>query len=253
MAGLSVHSGDAHRAVRAFAARLAESVAIEGLYVGGSLATGDHLPWCSDLDLVAVTRGRPDRQTAGVVKSLHRSVPAALRLGCAYVPTEDVADVERPHITWSHGRFFRRPVSTVARADLLRHGLVVVGPPVARLIPAVEVRQLRVGVVDELLGYWSQVLGRRSFWRRDEHVDLALLTMARARTTLASGALPTKTEALERLADLGVPPALVEEIRRRRSGETVPVSPARRMRRAREARRITSALVAEMLAEHGAA
>lgn len=250
MARLSADPSAAHRAVREFAARLAESVPIEGLYVGGSLATGDHLPWCSDLDLVAVTRERPDRRTTGVLKGLHRAVPAELRLGCAYVPREDVADVSIAHHTWSHGRFFTRPLSAVVRADLLRHGIVVQGPPVARLIPAVDDAQLRSGVVEELHGYWAQVVRRHSFWLRDEHVDLAALTIARARITLETGTLPTKTEALERLAELGVSAELVEEIRGRRSGRPVTVGWIDRLRRARRARRFTATQVSEMLADH---
>ncbi|MCW2797213.1 nucleotidyltransferase domain-containing protein [Nocardioides sp.] len=247
MAGLNVDAGDAHRAVRQFADRLVETVPVDGLYVGGSLATGDHRPWCSDLDLVALIPTPLDRRVTGLVRRLHGSVPTELRLGCTYVPREEAADVAVPHPTWSHGQFFRRPLTAVARADLLRHGLVVQGPPAARLIPSVDDAQLRAGVVDELRGYWSQVVGRRSFWLRDEHVDLALLTMARARITLTSGELLTKSEALERLADLGVQPDLVEEIRRRRAGESVDVGWGRRLRRAREARRLTSRAMTRML------
>jgi hypothetical protein len=55
---------------------------------------------------------------------------------------------------------------------------------------------------------------------------------------LTAGELITKTEAIRRLADFGVPATLAQQIRRRRDGQVVTLSPVQRFRRARSARRI---------------
>jgi hypothetical protein len=55
---------------------------------------------------------------------------------------------------------------------------------------------------------------------------------------LSTGELITKTEAISRLAEFGVPAALAAEIRRRRDGQAAVLSTGQRVRRARLARQI---------------
>jgi Nucleotidyltransferase domain len=206
------------------------------LYVGGSLATGDYRPGISDMDLAAVIARPlgPARQDA--VQAVHRELiaaePAAAKLHCVYVPADDLTDVTREHWTWAVEQFFERVFSGVARAELRAFGFAVFGEPPRTVIPEVTDDALRAAVKGELTGYWTRALDREHIWLEDIYVDLSLITLARADATLGGDGLITKREAIGRLARFEVPDQLITEIRRRRDGERVPVSPAYRAQRA---------------------
>src|SRR4051794_38879942 len=72
---------------------------VTDLLVAGSLATGDHLPGVSDLDLVALTDGPVDAAREARLVAVHRRLDAGsaagLHLGCVYVDTATIADVPR--------------------------------------------------------------------------------------------------------------------------------------------------------------
>jgi len=67
---------------------------------------------------------------------------------------------------------------------------------------------------DELAGYWSWASRRPWLFMRPHLADLALLSMARIRHTLATGDLVSKTDAIARVK---APQVIVDGIRRRRS------------------------------------
>jgi len=238
---------DVREVLGEFAGRLGRAVPIVGLYVGGSIATGDYRPGLSDMDLVAVTERAVGGGDARSLRRLHEQLivdrPAARLLGCVYAPRAQADDVLTTHVTWSHQRLFRRPLSAVARAELLAYGLVLVGQQVRAVLPDVDAQQLRDAVLVELAGVWTRTLRSPSSWWRDQDVDLALLTMARAHATLTDGTLITKGQALDRLPDLGVAPELVAEVRRRREGTPPVVGPRQRLRRARLAHRTIGSLI----------
>jgi hypothetical protein len=74
-------------------------------------------------------------------------------------------------------------------------------------------------------------------WLQDSWVDLGLTVLPRVSAVLSSGDLITKTEAIGRLGDFGVPAGLAGEIRRRRDGQLVRLGAVRRVRRALVVRR----------------
>jgi hypothetical protein len=90
----------------------------------------------------------------------------------------------------------------------------------------------------EIGDYWRRMARKRKCWLQDIWVDLGLTVLPRAEAVLTTGDLITKTEAIDRLARFGVPPALSDEIRRRRDGQLVTLSAAKKIRRAQLARRI---------------
>jgi hypothetical protein len=187
------------------------------------------------MDLAAVTAQPLSPVQESRIQDLHRqliaSQPAAGKLHCVYVPAGELAGVRSEHPTWAVQQFFRRAFSGVARAEMLRYGFAVFGPPPAALIPEMTTAELHQAVRDELTGYWSSALNRPKIWLEDIYVDLSLITLARAEATLADGSLITKREALGRLDRFNVPVSLIEEIRARRAGQPVPVSPAERLHR----------------------
>lgn len=231
--------------VAAFANALRPIAGVVGLYAGGSLATGDYQPGRSDLDLVAVIAAPLGRAERGQLRRLHRSLSntyaSAAALHCVYMPRDDMLDVAARHLTWAHNRLYRRAFNGVGRAEVLAAGVVVMGPPPALVLPPVGADGLRAAVLGEVTGYWPGALRRPWVWLDDAHVDLGLLTLARAEATLSEGRLITKREALTRLDRLGVGPRLADEIARRRGGRPTVLGRADRVRRARTVRRLVAA------------
>lgn len=231
--------------VQECAERVRPLAGVAGFYAGGSLATGDYQPGISDLDLVAVVELPLTADQEAQVADLHRELmqvrPAAAKLHCFYVPQPEIGDVAQPHVNWAHGELYRRPMSGVVRADLLRHGVTVLGPPPAELVPPVSDADLADAARSELTGYWSGAVAKRHIWLEDVYVDLGLTTLARVEATLTEGRLITKTEAIARLARFDVPPDLVAEIAARRRGDDRSLSMAARTRRAGVARNLVRA------------
>ncbi len=195
---------------------------VTDLWVAGSLATGDHVPGVSDLDLVAVADGLVDDARTAELSALHRQldagVAAGAALGCVYVDAGKALDVAALHATWTHGARVQRILSGITRAELVRHGVVLLGRPPGVVLPAMGADEVRRAARDELTGYWASA-ARNPWWCLDPaFADLALTSMARGRYALASGDLLTKTAAVEQAA---APAWLVDDLRRRRQGEPV--------------------------------
>jgi hypothetical protein len=233
--------------VATFAGSLGGAVDLVALYAGGSLGTGDFRPGSSDLDLAAVVAAGPDDAHQAVLTRVHRELaaadPSAAKLHCFYLPQDTLDDPGAAQLNWAHGELYRRPFTVVARAELLRHGITVVGPAPDRFFAPVDPADLRAAARAELTGYWAGAVGKAHLWLQDLYVDLGLLTVARVEATVAEDRLLTKTEALARLDRFGVPAQLVEEIARRRAGDTVVLTGAERARRAEVARGIVELAV----------
>src|SRR5215469_9111586 len=77
-------------------------VDLRGLYLYGSLTTGDFSPASSDIDVIAVMERRPDSATLDRLQSLHlglgRAGGAFTRLNCLYVTAGTLADPQRLHL-----------------------------------------------------------------------------------------------------------------------------------------------------------
>jgi hypothetical protein len=240
---------DAVTAIAAFQEAVRPVIWVSGLYADSSLgrADGD----VGALGLVAITESRPGRRGQRRLRRAHRRLsraggPAA-RLTCCYVPETEAPAITARYLTWVGGRFGRQPLTAIARAGLLRGGIVISGPPPSRFLPPLDDAALRRAVSRELASYWRPVAARRRIWLRDSCVDLGLITLAQAGAILADGRLITREEAISRLGDLGVPAGLAAEIARRQTDEPVPSALRYRLRRARTARRLMAAGIADLL------
>ncbi|GAA1512725.1 nucleotidyltransferase domain-containing protein [Kribbella lupini] len=207
------------------------SLPAQAIWVHGSLALGDFVPSRSDLDLVCVVAGDPD---PAAIKAIHRPLtsPLGRRLHCTYIPVDSLADATLRHPTFAQERYFARPVTPVTRRELLLADRALAGPPPSSLLPATTDAELADFVRTDLLTFWHPVTRKRRPWLRDIWVDLAMVTLARAETTLRTGTLITKQAALARLPALGAPAAVVEDIHRRRYGGAVNRSTSWRLHRA---------------------
>jgi hypothetical protein len=210
----------------AIAEELARQLAALGwvsdLLVGGSLATGDYVPGVSDLDLVAVVVGPVDRRRQDVLSALHRRLDSGagtdLKLGCVYADSARLVVLEEKHPTWTHGQLVQRTLSGIARAELVRHGYSILGRSPLEILPEMSDDEVRAAARAEITGYWAATARRPTVWLNTAFADLGLTSMARGRHTLATGALLTKTEAIEQ-AD--APSWLIDQVRARRQGKDV--------------------------------
>lgn len=211
-----------HHAVEAIAGRLRVLGWITDLWVAGSLATGDHVPGVSDLDLVALVDGgfAPRRRAAiaEIHADLDDALPAGTDLGCQYVEARLLLDREALHPTWTHESLVDRILSGITRAELVRHGYAILGRTPADVLPPMSDDDVREAARAEVLGYWAWATRRPAMWLSPVIADLGLTAMARGRHALATGHLLTKSEAIEEAA---APAWLVAELRARRRGEAV--------------------------------
>jgi Domain of unknown function (DUF4111) len=186
----------------------------------------------------------PDPAAEAALTRLHQELAeaddTAAKLHCFYLPRDRLADPAEEQLNWAHGELYRRPFTVVARAELLRHGVTVLGPEPASLFAPVDAAALRAAARAELTGFWARAVRKPHLWLQDVYVDLGLLTLARIEATVTEDRLLTKREALTRLDRFGVPGWLVEQIGRRRAGDSVTLTAADRAGRAVVARRIVA-------------
>ncbi|HEX5090130.1 MAG TPA: nucleotidyltransferase domain-containing protein [Nocardioides sp.] len=213
---------DPQAVLDAFGDRLSKLGWVSDLWVGGSLATGDHLPGVSDMDLVALVDGRVDADRQSSLAAVHREldsgVAAGADLGCVYVDARELADAEARHPTWTHGALVQRILSGISRAELVRHGRAQFGRPPADVLPPMSDDDVREAARAEVCGYWAWAARRPAMWLDPVVADLGLTGMARGRYALITGRLLTKSEAVEQAR---APQWLVGQLRARRRGEAV--------------------------------
>ncbi|MFJ6660000.1 nucleotidyltransferase domain-containing protein [Streptomyces sp. NPDC091377] len=191
------------------------------VWVHGSLAGGDYQEGRSDLDLVAVLPAPLTARTVWRLALLHarlRAEPLAAELHCSYLTPQTAAGAGRRHLTWAHEELFRRPVTPVARRELLDFGRVLHGAPPAALLPPVPDSELAAFVVRDQREFWRPMVDKAELWTRDIWVDHGLITLARATVTLQDGRLISKGEALDLLPGMGAPEEVVADVRSRRYG-----------------------------------
>lgn len=225
-----------------FRDRLLEVVELRGLYLYGSLTTGDFSPASSDIDLIAALERRPDGAVLGRLRSLHldlgRAGGAFTRLNCLYVTAGTLADSQRLHPYWYGDRFTEWQLKLMTMAELAHSGRALYGPWPPMGLREVSLADLQSHVRDDLDVYWRPMVGRPDTWLEDRWVDFGLVTLRRAAAVLHDGELITKSEAIGRLADFGVPAWLSDQIRHRRAGEDVSLTKPQRHTRASLVRKI---------------
>ena len=216
-----------HPAVDALGLKLSYAGWVSDIWLHGSLATGDHRPGVSDIDVVAITTRPLGASDVGDVERMHRHLDATWpgsALGCTYVDAAGLSAPEASHPTWTHGRRVERHLSAMVRAELLDHGRTLLGREPAAVLEPMSRDDVRDAVRQELTGYWSWAVQRPWLFLDPRHADLALLSMARARVTLESGKLVTKAGAAPHVR---APQRVVAGLARRRTGDSraAPVAP----------------------------
>jgi hypothetical protein len=180
---------------------------VVGLYLYGSLATGDFAPETSDVDFVVVTEGELDDAQVGALAALHAGLKARggwfAALEGSYIPRAalrrwDPANARHPHL--SHERPFGwedHGADWVIQRHVLReHGVAVAGPPLRPWIDPVGPDELRAAVARLLGDFWAGHGGSDEFLRPRAYQVFAVQTMCRALHALEHGGIASKPAAL---------------------------------------------------------
>lgn len=176
-----------------------------GMYLYGSLASGDFDPRRSDIDFVATAEELPDRLIPAL-GAVHARMAAsdlrwALKLEGSYISRKalrryDPADAPCPQINEGHFSVARHGSDWVIQRHILREqGVVVAGPPLQTLIDPVQPNDLRRAVLGILHEWWSPMLQNPARLRNTGYQSYAVLTMCRALYTLEHGAVVSKLAA----------------------------------------------------------
>jgi predicted nucleotidyltransferase len=224
--------------------RLAARSDVVGVYVYGSLMTGDYSPSASDIDVVVLVEREPDQAMTAELKEMHTALAGtggpAGQLHCLYVAADAASDPERLCTYWFGDRMTQWRMKLLTQAELASVGVALHGPWPPPAIKPIPVADLQASVRAELTGYWRPLTRRFKHWLDDSSIDHALIVLPRAEALLTTGELITKGAAIGRLGDFDVPDSLAREVRGRRDGMTtgVAVGGMRRVFRALLARRI---------------
>ena len=176
-----------------------------GMYLYGSLSSGDFNPETSDIDFLFVTEDTLSSETIAQLEAMHKQTWAsshkrAGELEGAYLPKglfrrHDPDGPPCPMV--NEGRFYVEKLG--ASWDIQRHvvrefGVVIEGPDPKSLIDFVGLDDIRRAVMDILHEWWFPMLEDPS-WLSDHprgYHSYAILSMCRAMHTLEHGTIVSK-------------------------------------------------------------
>jgi hypothetical protein len=179
------------------------SEAFYGMYLYGSLASGDFNPHSSDIDFLVVTKGGLSTEMIPALEAMHlqlatSGLPYATKLEGAYMPLGVLPRYnpnDPPFPQVNEGRFYveRQGVDWVLQRHILReHERIVSGTSLQALIDPVSPDQMRQAVQELLQTWWAAMLQAPARLESSEYQAYAILTMCRALYTLQHGALISK-------------------------------------------------------------
>jgi predicted nucleotidyltransferase len=176
-----------------------------GVYLDGSLATGDFAEHSSDIDVLVVTEEALSDEVVAALGTMHARLATgtskwARELEVSYIPRRalrrfDPDDNCHPCIqrggdqlvTEEHGRDW-----VIHRHVIREHGASFAGPDPRTLIDPVDAGDLRDAVVSLLHGWWMPAPTCRRWLDNPFYRSYAVLTMCRMRYTLQHGVVVSK-------------------------------------------------------------
>ncbi len=179
-----------------------------GMYLYGSLSSGDFNPDTSDIDFVFVTRDSLSDATISRLEAMHQqtwatSLRRAGELEGAYVPQELLRRHDpngAPCPTVNEGKFYVAPLGSdwiIQRHVIREYGVIVEGPDPKTLIDSVSPEEIRSSVKGVLSEWWFPMLEDPS-WLRNHPVGyhaFAVITMCRVLHALEHGTVTSKPKA----------------------------------------------------------
>ena len=178
-----------------------------GLYLHGSLASGDYNPRTSDIDFLIVTRDELPVELLPRLAAMHARLTAsglkpAAKLEGSYIPLAALRRYDPPHVEHPalrvDGTFTKDghgPDWIIQRHYLRQQGIVISGPPLQELIDPVPPADLQRAVLGILQEWWSTPFPNPTRFDSPEYRAYAVLTMCRALYTLMAADIISKPAA----------------------------------------------------------
>ena len=174
-----------------------------GLYLYGSLASGDFNLETSDIDFLVVTADELPPEMIPALEEMHARLTAsplkwAAKLEGTYIPRQairryDPNDLARPCI--NEGRFYLAGQGSdwvIQRHIIREQGVVVLGPAPQTLIDPVPAKDIQWAVLAFLRGWWAPMLEQPKRLQSSEYQAYAVVTMCRILYTLQIGTIASK-------------------------------------------------------------
>ena len=177
---------------------------LTGMYLYGSLSSGDFDPRSSDIDFVAVSESDFSEDQIAALEILHKELWAsgmkwAAKLEGSYISRQafwryDPQD--GPYPTVNEGNFYLAGHGSdwiIQRHIVREHGAVLIGPPPHTLIDPVSPEDIRRGAVGVLHEWWMPIMQENPGWIEPRlYQAFAVLTMCRVLYTHHHRAIASK-------------------------------------------------------------
>ena len=176
-----------------------------GMYLYGSLSSGDFDPESSDIDFLVVTTSTLSDKAIAELRSMHQRIwksglKWASKLEGSYIPKRDIRRHDpqsAPCPTVNEGKFYldKRGSDWIIQRHVIREqGTVLTGPDPKTLIDPVSPQDIRRAVKGVLLEWWAPMLEDPSWLKNhgSEYHAFAILSMCRALHALKHGTIVSK-------------------------------------------------------------
>jgi hypothetical protein len=179
-----------------------------GMYVYGSLSSGDFDEASSDVDFLVVTRSELHAGQLSRLAAMHAEIkdsgaPFTGLLEGSYIPVgamrrHDPANSHHPSIgvDWEFGVREHGWNWVLERDNILRSGYALTGPAPSALIDPVGPEELKTAVRKVLDEFWARI-GKPDWLELAAYQAFVILTMCRALYTLDTGEQATKPRAAQ--------------------------------------------------------
>ncbi len=181
-----------------------------GMYLYGSLSSGDFNPETSDIDFLVVTKDFLLERTIKELENMHKqtwatSLKRAGELEGSYIPKSLIRRHDPnglPCPTVNEGKFFvdQRGSDWIIQRHVVREfGVIVEGPDPKTLIDFVSPGDIRNAVKGILHEWWFPMLNDASWLRNNEngYRAFAVISMCRVLHALETGAIVSKPQAIQ--------------------------------------------------------
>lgn len=179
-----------------------------GMYLYGSLSSGDFNLLSSDIDFLIVTADMLDEKTIEDLEDMHKRIwdtglKWALKLEGSYLPQGHLPRFEKTEIAYptvNEGKFYlgKHDIDWIIQRHIIREqGLTLAGPNSKTLIDPVSPESIRDAVKGFLNGWWFPMLEELAWLKKrgSEYHAYAILTMCRTLHALEHGTIVSKPEA----------------------------------------------------------
>jgi hypothetical protein len=181
-----------------------------GMYLYGSLSSGDFNPDTSDIDFLVVTDDLLSEEKIAALESMHKRIWAsgkkwASKLEGSYIPQKDIRRHDPDNLPCpmiNEGKFYmdRHGSDWIIQRHIVReYGVVLAGPDPKTLIDPVTPDEIGDAILGILKEWWFPML-EDSAWLRlhgSNYHGYAVITMCRALHALYHGRIVSKPVAIQ--------------------------------------------------------